>query len=433
MDGPAAAIAVRVGQIVDPAINLPGALRCRPLHPLIGAEPEQSLEVPPERRQPPWLECVDVIVFEVFRDLEPFSAGIKAVTTEADPQLRELRPQRGRQAPQRLQLTVLLDSFLTRTGRATGDVAVVDELVVSIIGPITGNIHYPPAFRHREGMSYKFRRLFLRPVQFLHRLLAPGKRIADIMLVAGGDRTRRSLEMAGCRASQFRESLCCGIPDRLRDQPLIEHRGRNLRFVQNGRLVDHKGTDLIIKSLTRTKLPIELDVIGRGPEKPRLESLTAELGLQDRVRFIEWFADHGELYTALRGYRGFVFPSLAEAHGIVVQEAMMMGLPVVCADWGGPADLVTPECGFLIKPTQRGGSRRRARRRDGSARRRRRPGRPDGPSGTDSRDRTRLRLVRPDRAMGGDLPRARRPRRVASESRGRHSPTERSRDLEEDQ
>jgi glycosyltransferase involved in cell wall biosynthesis len=148
----------------------------------------------------------------------------------------------------------------------------------------------------------------------------------------------------------MRESLCAGIPNRLGDLPRITHHGQNLRFVHNGRLVDHKGTDLIIKALPRTRLPIELDVIGRGPERGRLEALTKDLGLQDRVRFIDWFETHAQLAESLRQYRAFVFPSLAEAHGIVVQEAMMYGLPVVCVDWGGPAMLVNPECGVLIKP-----------------------------------------------------------------------------------
>jgi glycosyltransferase involved in cell wall biosynthesis len=58
----------------------------------------------------------------------------------------------------------------------------------------------------------------------------------------------------------------------------------------------------------------------------------------------------------MRGYRAFVFPSLAEANGIVVQEAMMQGLPVIALDWGGPALLVTPlpsekATGILIQPS----------------------------------------------------------------------------------
>jgi len=156
--------------------------------------------------------------------------------------------------------------------------------------------------------------------------------------------------MAGCRAEQFVDSVDTGILDRLNEAPRVTHSGRNLRFVHNGRLVAHKGTDLIIKSLKRTKNAIALDIIGRGPELDKLRALTQELALQHRVSFIEWFADHGEVAAALRRYRAFVFPSLAEANGIVVQEAMTMGLPVIALNWGGPSLLVTEDTGILIEP-----------------------------------------------------------------------------------
>ena len=156
-----------------------------------------------------------------------------------------------------------------------------------VIGPINGNIHHPPAFRSRETWEDWARRNLMVPSQLLHRLFFSGKQTADVLLVAGGERTRQSLRIAGCRDSQFRDTLDSGIPNRLRDQPAVEHRGRNLRFVQNGRLVPHKGTEFVIKAMTRTRNPVELEVIGRGPSKPGLEQLTAELGLQDRVHFIE--------------------------------------------------------------------------------------------------------------------------------------------------
>jgi glycosyltransferase involved in cell wall biosynthesis len=139
------------------------------------------------------------------------------------------------------------------------------------------------------------------------------------------------------------------VQQRFIESPRITHAGTNLRFLHNGRLIDYKGTDLAIKALSMTRNPIELDVIGRGPELHSLVQLTNGLGLQDRVKFIDWMP-HAELERQLRLYRAFVFPSLAEANGIVVQEAMSLGLPVIACNWGGPALLVTPETGFLIDP-----------------------------------------------------------------------------------
>jgi glycosyltransferase involved in cell wall biosynthesis len=219
-----------------------------------------------------------------------------------------------------------------------------------VIGPINGNIHYPPAFRHREAPAYKIRRWLHPAMQFFHRISFSGKRRANVLLVAGGERTYESLRMAGCRDEQFVDSIDSGVLDRLCDLRRITHSGRNLRFFHNGRLVEHKGTDLIIKSLARTRNRIELDIIGRGPQLEKLKALAENLKLQDRVTFIEWIPDHSKLAEALRQYRAFVFPSLAEANGIVVQEAMVQGLPVIACNWGGPSLLVTPETGSLIDP-----------------------------------------------------------------------------------
>jgi glycosyltransferase involved in cell wall biosynthesis len=219
-----------------------------------------------------------------------------------------------------------------------------------VIGPVNGNIHYPPAFRHREKLAYKVRRWFHPLMQFLHRITFRGKQNANAVLVSGGERSFESLRMAGCKQERLVASIDSGIMDRLYEKPRITHQGQNLRFFHNGRLVEHKGTDLIIRSLLKTENRIELDIIGRGPELWKLKALVEELKLGDRVTFIEWVPDHSKLADMLRQYRAFVFPSLAEANGIVVQEAMVQGLPVIACDWGGPSLLVTPQTGILIEP-----------------------------------------------------------------------------------
>jgi len=220
-----------------------------------------------------------------------------------------------------------------------------------IVGPVNGNIYFPKGFRHRENWTNWFKRITHPAMQVGHRILFPGKRTAAALLVAGGERTASSLRLAGCRPEQFVMSADSGIPDRLHDLPRATHRGTNLRFVHNGRLADHKGTDLILRAMAKTANPVELTIIGRGPERANLEGLTRDLNLTGRVTFIEWIKEHSQVATTLQQFRAFVLPSFLEANGIVVQEAMMLGLPVVALDWGGPQLLVTPETGVLIKPT----------------------------------------------------------------------------------
>ena len=174
---------------------------------------------------------------------------------------------------------------------------------------------------------------------------------ADLILSAGGIRTKLSLLAAGCETSTIVEALDCGVSDRILDRDRIQHSGINYRFVHFGRLVFHKGTLLIIKSLTKTKHPICLDIIGRGPELERCQRLSEELGSDDRIRFLNWFENHSELLDSLRNYRGALLPSFEDANGIVVQEAMAMGLPTICLDWGGPQLLIQNKIsGYLIEP-----------------------------------------------------------------------------------
>lgn len=222
--------------------------------------------------------------------------------------------------------------------------------VAVVMGPVNGNIRYPKSFRHRESLDDRLRRVLHYPAQKLHKLLFRGRQNAACLLVAGGKRTRDSLILAGCRETQFRDTLDSGVLDHLLEIERIAHRGPNLEFVHNGRLVDHKGTDLIIRALVKTTQPIRLTIIGGGPEKDRLVALAVRLKVMSRVTFIDWIADHGQLPEMLRKFRAFVFPSLAEANGIVVQEAMALGIPTVCLKWGGPELLVTDECGILITP-----------------------------------------------------------------------------------
>lgn len=223
---------------------------------------------------------------------------------------------------------------------------------INVFGPINGNIYYPPSFRAHETPSARLRRVLHMPAARLHKLLFKGVRQAAFILCAGGDRTRQSLLACGCPAEILVDSLDCGIKDEILDRPRIRHAGTNLRFVHFGRLVFHKGTSLIIQSLAKTRLAICLDVVGEGPDRERCEGLARALGVQDRVRFLGWYRDRDDLFDQFAQYRGVVFPSLEDANGIVVQEAMAVGLPVVSLDWGGPQLLIDHGLsGYLIEPT----------------------------------------------------------------------------------
>jgi glycosyltransferase involved in cell wall biosynthesis len=102
----------------------------------------------------------------------------------------------------------------------------------------------------------------------------------------------------------------------------------------------------------RVPAPWDLVIVGDGPLKPELCGLISELGLQDCV-LLPGFKQYGELpvYYAFAG--AFVHASTTEQWGLVVNEAMASGLPVLVSNRCGCAtDLVREgRNGFTFDPS----------------------------------------------------------------------------------
>jgi glycosyltransferase involved in cell wall biosynthesis len=126
-------------------------------------------------------------------------------------------------------------------------------------------------------------------------------------------------------------------------------------LVAIGRLADKKGIDVLLNALV--KVPgARLDVVGDGPDRPALEAQVAELGLDDRVRFLGRRPREGVL-DALRRATAVVIPSIVGAGGdmegtpVVLCEAMAAGVPVVASALGGLEEcLVDGKTGLLVPP-----------------------------------------------------------------------------------
>ncbi|MFB0534681.1 MAG: glycosyltransferase family 4 protein [Anaerolineae bacterium] len=119
-----------------------------------------------------------------------------------------------------------------------------------------------------------------------------------------------------------------------------------------GRLVAVKGVDLLLKAFLRVRSAAPdtaLLVVGDGPLRGQLEGM-CQAGGSGGVYFVG-FKQPAELprYYALSDL--FVLPSKAETWGVVVNEAMACGLPVVVSDSVGAAgDIVRDGYnGFVVK------------------------------------------------------------------------------------
>lgn len=121
-----------------------------------------------------------------------------------------------------------------------------------------------------------------------------------------------------------------------------------------GRLNERKGVDILLRALATLEPQaegVQLVVAGDGPERSALESLTSELGLASRVRFVG--AVHGETKTYyLQNALGAVVPSRNwESFGLVVLEGYAAGCPVIASSLPGLGDLIEEgKTGLLVPP-----------------------------------------------------------------------------------
>ncbi|EAZ91915.1 glycosyltransferase family 4 protein [Crocosphaera chwakensis] len=101
----------------------------------------------------------------------------------------------------------------------------------------------------------------------------------------------------------------------------------------------YKGVDVTIRALPKILqfFPnVKYVVIGRGDDRPRLEQLTKDLGISDRVVFAGFVATE-DLIDHYRMADAYIMPS-QEGFGIVYLEAMACGVPVLSGDADGSAD-----------------------------------------------------------------------------------------------
>jgi glycosyltransferase involved in cell wall biosynthesis len=107
-------------------------------------------------------------------------------------------------------------------------------------------------------------------------------------------------------------------------------------FLYMGRLSHEKGVETLIEAVAGT--PLELRIAGEGPERQRLEAMSAAAGA--RVEFLG-HRSGDDLERLMAGARAVVVPSRwPENCPLVVLEAMAVAKPLVASRVGGIPELV---------------------------------------------------------------------------------------------
>jgi glycosyltransferase involved in cell wall biosynthesis len=119
-----------------------------------------------------------------------------------------------------------------------------------------------------------------------------------------------------------------------------------------GRMAREKNLETLFamaKRVFEREPKARLWLVGDGPHFSALQTLARELGIGNRVRFVG-FVSRGEVDQYYCAADAFVFASITETQGLVVQEAMLYGLPSVCVIGGGASEgIVSGENGFLVR------------------------------------------------------------------------------------
>ena len=124
-------------------------------------------------------------------------------------------------------------------------------------------------------------------------------------------------------------------------------------FVYVGRLSPEKRLDVLIRAFAEARgaMPgAKLRLVGSGPQREALEALVAALGLGEAVE-LPGGQSKAQLYANYLAATAMVLPSHSEPWGLVVNEALHFGCPVIVSNRCGcvPELVEHSDCGSVVR------------------------------------------------------------------------------------
>jgi 1,2-diacylglycerol 3-alpha-glucosyltransferase len=203
--------------------------------------------------------------------------------------------------------------------------------------------HYVPLMP-RAVMRLVARRFTVAQCNVLDALVVPSRAMEQALLDYGVQCPMHiiptGMEMdrfAGGDGQRFRAQL--GIAP---GQPVLVHVGR---------IAHEKNIDFLFRMfaiVVRAKPGAVFVVAGEGPALASCKAYVRSLGLAQQVRFVGYLSRERELLDCYRAGDLFVFSSKTETQGLVLLEAMALGVPVVSTAHMGTADILNPQRGAHI-------------------------------------------------------------------------------------
>ncbi len=178
----------------------------------------------------------------------------------------------------------------------------------------------------------------------VQQVIVPSRPIAE-RLLEYGIQTPQVRVPTGIDLQQFRE----GDGNRFRQRHGIDEDRPVMVYI--GRIAHEKNIDFLLQVAKRVReeIPELLFVIaGEGPALGHLKGRVKALELQQNVQFVGYLKRDGELQDCYRAGDVMTFASRTETQGLVLLEALSLGVPVVSTAVLGTKDVLAPHCGALI-------------------------------------------------------------------------------------
>lgn len=221
-----------------------------------------------------------------------------------------------------------------------------------IWGPVGGGERVPPQFRKNYSINSKIH-------EYIRDIIVSKLKINPFFLYAC-KRAKviisRTQETFKTIPEQFKFKTITFIETGIEPKEVSFRENHpkqdNVQILSVGRLIHLKGFDIALKAFSKASKEYKnsrMTIIGGGPDLKRLQSICEEMGISDRVKFTGHL-NNNEVYEYMSKSDIFLYPSLKEAGAWVLFEAMSIGMPIVCLDIAGPAEIVSNECGTKIKP-----------------------------------------------------------------------------------
>lgn len=170
-------------------------------------------------------------------------------------------------------------------------------------------------------------------------------RVARLRLCVSKDILERRREVDGVPASLLRL-----VPNGTVVPPEIDAGTRGTVVGSVGRLVDAKDYPTLIRAvaiLAGRGADIQLEIVGDGPERSRIEEVIARQGIASRVKLAGLRTDVAEW---LARWAVFASSSTREGQPVALLEAMASGLPSVVTAVGGVPDTLADGVEGIVVP-----------------------------------------------------------------------------------